>query len=280
MGREKSKHPGLVVWTLAVGLLSQYLLIPVMSVESLEDEKNYYSPDPHAGSPPTGSNSRPPHGSGGSYGSTPPSPSRRTPPSHGGGGGGGGKGESPPSNCGTPPSGGHYNPSPAPPSRGDGYYNTPPPIYGGGGAPTPPITITPPTTPTGPGITIPSPPLVPDPNLPPFTCNYWKNHPALIWGLLGWWGTVGGAFGVAHIPGLGASLRLDQALSNTRTDGYGALYREGTASFLNSIVDKRFPFTTKQVRDSFTKAITSNKAASAQAHFFKLANEGRLKPRA
>lgn len=36
-----------------VGLLSQSLVIPVMSI-TVEDQKNYYTPDPHAGTPPSG----------------------------------------------------------------------------------------------------------------------------------------------------------------------------------------------------------------------------------
>lgn len=113
-------------------------------------------------------------------------------------------------------------------------------------------------------------------------CSYWRNHPTLIWGLVGWWGTVGNVFGVGmgSAAGLGSSTNLLQALSNTRTDGLGELYREGTAALLNSVAHTRFPYTSSQVRDSFVAALGSNKAASAQARLFKLANEGRTKPRA
>lgn len=110
--------------------------------------------------------------------------------------------------------------------------------------------------------------------------SYWRTHPGVVWGLLGWWGTLGSAFGVPSVPGFGAHLSLQQALSNTRNDGLGALYREGTASLLNSMVNNRFPYTTKEVRQNFVSALGSNKAAAAQAQLFKLANEGRLKPRA
>ncbi|MFS8027994.1 putative protodermal factor 1 [Helianthus anomalus] len=74
-------------------------------------------------------------------------------------------------------------------------------------------------------------------------------------------------------------MNFQEALSNTRTDGIGALYREGAASLLNSMVNKNFPFTTSYVQDSFLAALRSNKAAAAQAEVFKLANEGRLKQR-
>lgn len=83
-----------------------------------------------------------------------------------------------------------------------------------------------------------------------------------------------------NIPGFGASVNLLEALSNTRTDGYGELYREGTAAMLNSMISKNFPYTTQQVRDGFGRAaLSSNQAAAAQAKLFKLANEGHLKPR-
>nr|GMD90329.1 protodermal factor 1 [Ipomoea batatas] len=80
--------------------------------------------------------------------------------------------------------------------------------------------------------------------------------------------------------GFGTNLNLLQALSNTRNDGFGELYREGTASLLNSMLStNRFPYTTQHVRDSFGAALSSNTAAAAQARLFKLANEGRLKPK-
>ncbi|KAJ4848460.1 hypothetical protein Tsubulata_038082 [Turnera subulata] len=147
-------------------------------------------------------------------------------------------------------------------------------------SPPTPVIVSPPTTPSTPGTPpyVPSPPLIPDPNSP-FPCNYWSNHPAIIWGLFGWWGTMGNAFGVTSIPGFGATMSLPQALSNTRTDGYGTLYREGTAALLNSMVTHRFPYTTAQVRQNFVAALHSNRAAASQGHLFKLANEGHLKPR-
>ncbi|KAI3502088.1 hypothetical protein L1887_30119 [Cichorium endivia] len=304
----------MLVWGLVAALLSQNLVFPVFSA-TFQDEKNFFYFPPYPGvvgtppvvpsppnidpSPPIGYfNSPPPtHGSGGS---TPPV--HHTPP-HGSGSSGGhhqGHGGTPPTNCGNPtphspprhvdPSPGHHNPSPAPPT---GYHYGPPPSGGGGGGnggsggpggsggsgstPSTPPTVLPPITP---GLPFPSPPF--DPNSPPIggTCDFWRNHPGVIWGLFGWWGTtVGTAFGVTTLPGAGAHLNLVQALSNTRTDGIGALYREGTASLLNSMVNKNFPYTTSHVKDSFVAAVASNKAAAAQARVFKLANEGHMKLR-
>ncbi|KAK3042441.1 hypothetical protein RJ639_000165 [Escallonia herrerae] len=287
-GRGRSKQASVLIWALAATLLSQNLVNNIAGLRF--------------GIPIAGHGS-PPYGSGGSYGGTPPS--HHGTPSHGGGTSHG----TPPANCGNPPSG-HHNPSPSTPTGGSpptGGSYSPPTYTPTPSVPTPstpytptptpsiptpstPTIISPPTTPidpgtpTIPGISIPSPPLLP--GYPPIggtggTCDFWRTHPGYIWGLFGWWGTtVGGALGVSSIPGFGSNLSLQQALSNTRSDGFGALYREGTASLLNSMVNNRFPFTTNQVRDNFVSALGSNKAAAAQARVFKQANEGRLKPRA
>lgn len=291
MEKQKSNQAPMLMWVLVAGLLSHNLAFPVLAT-TFEDQKNYYSPpDPHSRSPPSGSHTpshgtTPSHGSGGSSGGTPSHSTPSTPsgrshnptPSTPSGGGHNIPTPSTPSggNCGTPPS--VPTPSiPSNPPRG-GTYPTPPTT---GGSPPTPVTVSPPTTPSIiPGTPFtPTPPFIPDPNSP-FSCNYWRTHPALIWGVLGWWGTMGNAFGVGSLPGFGTSMTVQQALSNTRTDGYGTLYREGTASLLNSMVSNRFPFTTRQVRENFISALASNKAAGAQGHLFKLANEGRLKPRA
>ncbi|KAL8088345.1 uncharacterized protein LOC141695065 [Apium graveolens] len=298
MAKEKSKQATLLIFTLITGLLSQSLVIPVVSTESFGDKK--CCNDPHGG----GSHHTPSHGSGGSHHGR---------PSHGHGH------RSSPSNCGTPPSGGHYDPAPPTTGGSPPYTDTPStpstPTYGSPpsspsidpGTPSTPTYGSPPTspsidpgtpatpidpatpgsptlpvTPTIPGVSSP-PPFSFNPNSPPFPCTYWINHPTLIWGLFGFYGTtLGGAFGLTSngAPAAGASqVSLEQALSNTHMDGIGALYREGTAALLNSMVIRRFPFTTEQVRDRFVSALASNKEASAQARVFKMANEGRLKPR-
>ncbi|KAL7103948.1 hypothetical protein ACP275_08G213100 [Erythranthe tilingii] len=248
-------------------LLSAAMVIPAMPAPvKFVDQKNYY-PDPHAIPPPTPTVSY-----------TPPAHATPT-PSHGGG-----SGTPPAANCGTPPTGGSHHHHTPTPSTGGGSHHTPTPSTGGGSHHTPstptPTTpthtptpsVTPPTTP---GITIPSPPFAFDPNSPPFNCTYWKNHPTIVWGLVGWWGTVGNAFGVTGtIPGFGAHLNPLEALTNTRTDGFGELCRQGTAALLNCLAHTKFPLTAAQVRSSFVAALGSDKAAAAQAQIFKLANEG------
>ncbi|XP_044502734.1 protodermal factor 1-like isoform X2 [Mangifera indica] len=269
MARETSAS--FFAWIMATGLLFQGLVLPAMSIR-FEDKKTYYSPNPHSGTPPSGSHGSPPHGNTPSYGS-PPSHhggSHNPTPSHGGSYNPTPSSPSPPSNCGSPP---HEPVTPSTPSTPSnppsGYYQSPPPS----GGYSPPVIVSPPYDPGTP--TIPSPPFSPIPG----TCTYWSNHPTLIWGVLGWWGTLGHAFGVTSAPGFSPNMSLQQALSNNLSDGYGALYREGTASWLNSLVNHRFPFTTDQVRQSFVSAIHSEKTAAAQAQLFKSANEGRFRPR-
>ncbi|CAH9091108.1 unnamed protein product [Cuscuta epithymum] len=203
-----------------------------------------YTPTPD--SPPSGSGSS--GQSGGYYNSPPTSPSIDPTP--------------------TTPSTPSYTPIPDSPSTPS---YTPTPDAPTIDTPPTPIVLSPPF-----GFQPSTPPFAFDPNSPPFTCDYWRNHPGLIWGLVGFWGTVGGVFGVAGAPGgVASNMNLMQALSNTRNDGLGELYREGTAALLNSMVTKRFPYTTNQVKDSFGAALSSDKAAAAQAKLFKLANEGR-----
>lgn len=104
--------------------------------------------------------------------------------------------------------------------------------------------------------------------------SYWKSHPDMIIAVVGSLGNIGKTFGAACSLLVGKKLEnLHEALSNTRTDGVGALLREGSAAFLNSIVNKKFPFTTQQVKDCIAVSVTSDDAASAQAGIFKKANE-------
>ncbi|KAJ8763036.1 hypothetical protein K2173_023241 [Erythroxylum novogranatense] len=284
---EKRKRVSMLVWILVIGLVSHNMVVVPVMANTFEDQKNYYSPDPNTRSPPSGlsvslcshrshGGSPPSHGSHHHH-PTPSTPSpgncENPPPDH----------NPPCGSCGTPsvpttPSTPSV-PTPSNPPSGGGYY--PPTPTGGGSPPTPVVDNPPPSPIFVPGTPYsPSPPYTPDPNSP-FSCNYWRTHPGIIWGILGWWGTLGSAFGpVTSFPGAGASTSLLQALSNTRNDGYGTLYREGTASFLNSMINNRFPFTTRQVRDNFIAGLGSNKAAAAQGNIFKLANEGKVKPRA
>jgi len=108
--------------------------------------------------------------------------------------------------------------------------------------------------------------------------SYWGSHPALIFGVLGWWGTLGGLLGMQTLPGLNsADQTLQDVLNNPRRDGYASLYREATAAFLNSMATKNFPFSSNQVKASLLASLHSDKAAAAQARRFRLANEGKLK---
>ncbi|XP_031472995.1 protodermal factor 1-like [Nymphaea colorata] len=266
----------LVCFLLGV-VVSHHMNVPALSTaeellpDSVWDESECNGAPHHGhtgcGNPPGGSYGTPRSGGGGYYHSPPsggqPGGGSLTPPSDGGG-----YYHSPPT----------YNPpatgggSLTPPSDGGGYYHSPPtynpPATGGGGSV--PV-LPPPTTPV-------------DPNIgSPFffgTCSWWKLHPAAIYGLFGGYiGSVAGVFGGICTPVFGHDLTLLQALANPRTDGFGALFREGTASFLNSMVNHHFPFTAEEVRTGFTTALISDAAAASQAALFQQANEGRLKLR-
>ncbi|KAI4383372.1 hypothetical protein MLD38_009217 [Melastoma candidum] len=256
-----------------------------------EEQKNYYPiPDPSTGG-------TPPSGSSGGRTSTPRTSSPPTGGYHGGSGGtprpshGHHTTPSPPTSCGNPPRDpGRPSTSPTTPT-----YSYPPPPYGGTVTPTPvvPTSPTPTIVPTMPAPptpitldpgtpTVPAPPFYLDPNNNPFigTYNYWRTHSALVFNIYGFWIPLGTAFGVnGNVPGFPANYNLIQALSNTRGDNLGALYREGTASLLNSIVNSRFPYTTAQVRQRFVTSLGSTGAAGAQARLFKMANEGHMKLR-
>lgn len=151
------------------------------------------------------------------------------------------------------------------------YGGSPPPTYGSGvddgTTPTSSDSSATPSTPTG----------FPEIGKQGFTgsYDYWKNHPDVIIAAVGSLGDLGKTFGVACRLIFGKELEnLQDALSNTRTDGVGALLREGAAAYLNSIVNTKFPFTVQQVKDGILVAVTSSDgAASAQAAVFKKANE-------
>ncbi|XP_047048574.1 protodermal factor 1-like [Lolium rigidum] len=185
----------------------------------------------------------------------------------------------------------HYGGSPTPThGSGGGYKPTPTPTPTYGATPTPTYGATPtPTygaTPTPSYGTTPSTPSTPSHDVPTIpkkheligSCDYWKGHPDAIVAAIGSLGNIGQTFGAACSMIVGKKLEnLHDALSNTRTDGIGALIREGAAAYLNSIVNKKFPFTTQQVKDCIVVAVISEGAASAQAGVFKKANDSHYK---
>ncbi|KAL5208490.1 hypothetical protein ABZP36_032925 [Zizania latifolia] len=155
-----------------------------------------------------------------------------------------------------------YSATPSSPADGSGggYESTPTPTYG-----------TTPSTPSAPSHDVPQAPTKHE-----FigSCDYWKSHRDAIVAAIGSLGSIGETFGAACSTITGKKLgNLHDALSNPRTDGAGALLREGAAAYLNSIVSEGFPFTTQQVKGCVVVAMASDGAASAQAGIFKKAND-------
>ncbi|XP_066378789.1 protodermal factor 1-like [Miscanthus floridulus] len=232
------------------------------------------SPSPSHGG--FGSSPTSPSTGGGGYGGSPShgggSGSSPTAPSTGGGGYGGGS----PSH-----GGGAYGGSPSTPGGGGAYGGgSPSPAHGGGGAYGG-------VSPSHGGIGTSSPtPFVPmDPHSfgsLPGSCDYWRSHPMEIWLAIGGRfpstspSTMGHFLGAAGSVG-GSDVSIQDALANTRSDGTGALLREGAAALLNSMTRAGFPYTTDQVRDAFVSAAAggSDGAAAAQAAAFRKANEGK-----
>ncbi|WOL09114.1 protodermal factor 1-like [Canna indica] len=165
-------------------------------------------------------------------------------------------------------------PSGGTPSHGGSYGGTPTTTPHGSPTPSggyPPVVVPTPTTPSTPTVV---------PHLPPFftgTCKFWGSHPKAITHILGSLRSISDLFGHGCAAVFGSNPTLPDALTNTRSDGYGELFREGTAAFLNSMANSKYPFTTPQVKSSFVGAITSDGAAAAQAEIFKKANEGKFK---
>ncbi|CAO2186099.1 unnamed protein product [Urochloa humidicola] len=223
-----------------------------------------------------------PSPSHGGSGSSPTSPSTGGgygggSPSHGGSGsspstGGGAYGGSPS----TPGGGGAYGGSSSPtPSHDGGAYggsSSPTPAYGGS-----------PSHGGGIGTSSPTPFVPVDPHSLgslPGSCGYWRSHPMEIWSALGGGripSSMGSFFGGGSGGLGGGGMSIQDALANTRSDGAGALLREGAAALLNSMTRAGFPYTTDQVRDAFAAAAAggSDGAAAAQAAAFKKANEGK-----
>lgn len=225
-----------------------------------------YVPTPSHGGSGGGSTLPDPSHGGGGYGGTPSTPSH-----------GGGHGPTP-----STPGGGAYGGA-TPSTPGGGAYGSgsPPASPSGGGA----YGSTPSSSPGGLGTSSPMPFVPVDPHSLgslPGSCDYWRSHPMEIWSALGGGRfpstTMGHFFGGAAAGGLGgADVSIQDALANTRSDGAGALLREGAAALLNSMTRAGFPYTTAQVRDAFAAAAAggSDDAAAAQAAAFRKANEGK-----
>jgi len=72
----------------------------------------------------------------------------------------------------------------------------------------------------------------------------------------------------------GTKITLHQGLTQSGTDGYSALLRQGSAAILNSYTARDFPYRPAQVKSAFRGALVSQQAASVMATKFENANLG------
>lgn len=137
----------------------------------------------------------------------------------------------------------------------------------------------------GPGYE-PTPPVIDAPAVaapPPHagSCSYWsKAHPSTLPDLLSFitpildiFSSGAGSSSIQTITSIfGSQMTLHQGLTNTRTDSYGALLRQGSAAVLNSYTYSSYPYNPTQVKSAFRGALVSQQAAAVQATKFENAN--------
>ena len=88
-------------------------------------------------------------------------------------------------------------------------------------------------------------------------------------------GGSGGSSGSSSIISsiFGNQMTVYQGLTNTRTDGYGSLARQGSAAILNAYSRPRqYPYSASQVKVQFRNALGSQQAAFQMAKVFENAN--------
>lgn len=70
----------------------------------------------------------------------------------------------------------------------------------------------------------------------------------------------------------GGQMTVYQGLTNTRTDGYGALARHSSAALLNSFTRRDYAYSPLQVKMQFRSALGSQQQAFQMARVFENAN--------
>jgi hypothetical protein len=146
--------------------------------------------------------------------------------------------------------------------------------------PTPDVPYTPtPYTPTDPVPT-------PTPSSPG-TCTWWSSNTgsfpdvvSIVSTILDLFTSLTGGSGGSDGGGItsiissifGSQMTIYQGLTNTRTDGFGALARQSSAALLNSLTRRDYPFNALQVKVQFRNALGSQQQAFATARMFENAN--------
>jgi len=123
----------------------------------------------------------------------------------------------------------------------------------------------------------------PSPPSSPGSCSSWaKAHPSTLPDLLSFitpikdiFAKAGDSSTIQAITSIfGSKITLHQGLTQTGTDGYSSLLRQGSAAILNSYTVRDFPYRPVQVTSAFRGALVSQQAASVMATKFENANLG------
>ncbi|KAH9290498.1 hypothetical protein KI387_034615 [Taxus chinensis] len=171
-------------------------------------------------------------------------------------------------------------------SSGGGYGLNPPKDTGdSGSAPTDDGSIPTPTEPdhkpsipdvptygSTPTDNIPHIPEVPMKGTGDGSCDFWSSNFGSWPDILSTMSTIASIFGKPASSMFPSSMTLLQALQNSNSDPYSSLLKQASASMLNAFVYKNFKFSPEDVKAKFGAALTSPRAAGAQAFQFAQAN--------
>lgn len=112
-------------------------------------------------------------------------------------------------------------------------------------------------------------------------CRSWaKAHPSTLPEFLSFFTPIarifssgGGSSSIEAITSIfGSKITLHQGLTQSGTDGYSALLRQGSAAILNSYTVRDFPYRPVEVKSAFRGALVSQQAAFVMATKFENAN--------
>ncbi|KAH9300782.1 hypothetical protein KI387_012365, partial [Taxus chinensis] len=135
-----------------------------------------------------------------------------------------------------------------------------------------PYTADVPTYGSTPTDNIPHIPEVPMQGIGEGSCDFWSSNFGSWPDILSTMSTIASIFGKPASSMFPSSMTLLQALQNSKSDAYSSLLKQASASMLNAFAYNNFEFSPEDVKAKFGAALTSPRAAAAQASEFARAN--------